>query len=76
MRRRKPELIAVKVIPWEEARGLYGILTIFDDGETVSEAWGTRHDAELAAAIRRKDIRMTVPRPRFRGPHLGETNSW
>lgn len=62
MRKRKPELLAVKVIPWEEAYGLYGILTIFDDGESVSEMWGTVREAEIAAAIRRKDIRVTTPR--------------
>jgi hypothetical protein len=62
MRKRKPELLAVKVIPWEEAHGLYGILTIFDDGETVSEVWGSIKDAEAVAVIRRKDIRVTSPR--------------
>ena len=53
----------MKVIPWDEARGLYGILTIFDDGETVSEMWGTAKDAEAAAAIRRRDIRAISPGP-------------
>ncbi len=62
MRKRKPELLAVTVIPWEEAYGLYGILTIFDDGESVSEVWGTAREAEIAASIRRKDIRVTSPR--------------
>jgi hypothetical protein len=62
MRKRKPELLAVKVIPWEEAHALYGILTIFDDGETVSEVWGSLKDAESGAAIRREDIRVTSPR--------------
>jgi hypothetical protein len=63
MRKQKPELLAVKVIPWDEAGGLYGILTIFDDGETVSEMWGTAKDAEAAAAIRRRDIRAISPGP-------------
>lgn len=63
MRRHKPELIAVKVIPWNEAYGLYGILTIFDDGESVSEVWGSLNDAETAASIRRRDIRFVSQRP-------------
>ena len=62
MRKRKPELVAVKVIPWDEAHGFYGLLTIFDDGESVSELWGDIRQTEIAAAIRRKDIRIATPR--------------
>jgi hypothetical protein len=62
MRKKKPELIAVNIIPWDEPRGLYGIETVFDDGVIVREAWGSRLDATVAAAIRRKDIRVISPR--------------
>lgn len=60
MRRRKPELIAVRVVTWQENIGLYGIVTEFDDGETYSEPWGSLEDTELAARIRAQDIRRTV----------------
>jgi len=56
MIRRKPELVSVRVIPWDEAKGLYGIFCEFDDGETVGEMWGTRDETEIAAAIRAADI--------------------
>jgi hypothetical protein len=60
MRRRKPELIAVRMVTWQEGLGLYGIVTEFDDGETYSEPWGSREDTELAVRIRMQDIRRTV----------------
>jgi hypothetical protein len=62
VKRKKPELIAVNVIPWSAVRGLYGIETVFDDGIVVREAWGSRLDTTVAAAIRRKDIRVLSPR--------------
>ena len=31
MTRRKPELVSVRVIPWEEQQGLYGLVYEFDD---------------------------------------------
>jgi hypothetical protein len=61
-RRRKPELIGVRVVPWDESSGLYGMLYEFDDGETFGERWGTREQTELAARVRALDIRP-VPRP-------------
>jgi hypothetical protein len=66
MRKRKPELVAVKVVPWDEAYGFYGLLSIFDDGESVSELWGNIKETEMAAAIRRKDIRVISPRSMLR----------
>ena len=60
MRRRKPELIAVRMVTWNEGLGLYGVVTEFDDGETYSEPWGSREDTELAVRIRSQDIRRTV----------------
>jgi hypothetical protein len=57
MSRRKPELVSVRVIPWNESQGLYGLFYQFDDGESFGEAWGTREETALAAAIRKQDIR-------------------
>jgi hypothetical protein len=60
MRRRKPELIAVRMVTWQESVDLYGMVTEFDDGETYSEPWGSREETELAVRIRSQDIRRTV----------------
>ena len=60
---RKPELVCVRVVPWDERFGLYGLIYEFDDGETISEMWGTRQETELAARIRAQDIRAFSPRP-------------
>ena len=60
MRKRKPELVAVRMVTWQEDIGLYGIVTEFDDGEIYSEPWGSKEDTELAAIIRSQDIRRTV----------------
>jgi hypothetical protein len=60
MRKRKPELVAVRMVIWEESIGLYGIVTEFDDGENYSEPWGSCEDTELAVRIRAQDIRRTV----------------
>jgi hypothetical protein len=59
MTRRKPELVSVRVIPWEEQQGIYGLVYEFDDGETFGEVWGTREETELAALIRKQDIRTS-----------------
>ena len=64
--RRKPELISVRVIPWEEQQGLYGLIYEFDDGETFGEMWGTREQAECVADIRKQDIRRLSSRPHAR----------
>ena len=58
MTSRKPELVSVRVIPWNETRGLFGLVYEFDDGETIAEAWGTREETVLAAVIRKQDIRV------------------
>jgi hypothetical protein len=60
MRRRKPELISVRMVTWQENLQIYGIVTEFDDGETYSEPWGSREDTELAVRIRMQDIRRRV----------------
>jgi hypothetical protein len=60
MRRRKPELVAVRMVTWQENLDLYGIVTEFDDGETYSEPWGSKEETLLAVRVRSQDIRRTV----------------
>ena len=61
MRKRKPELVAVRMVTWQESLDLYGIVTEFDDGETYSEPWGSKEDiAFWRCGIRSQDIRRTV----------------
>src|SRR5688572_24984405 len=60
MRRRKPELISVRMVTWQENLQIYGVVTEFDDGETYSEPWGSKEDTELAVRIRSQDIRRRV----------------
>ncbi|MBX9772950.1 MAG: hypothetical protein K2Y71_00950 [Xanthobacteraceae bacterium] len=60
MRKRKPELISVRMVTWQENLQIYGIVTEFDDGETYSEPWGSKEDTELAVLIRMQDIRRRV----------------
>jgi hypothetical protein len=60
MRKRKPELISVRMVTWQENLQIYGIVTEFDDGETYSEPWGSKEDTELAVRIRMQDIRRRV----------------
>lgn len=60
MRRRKPELVAVRMVTWQEDLQIYGVVTEFDDGETYSEPWGSKEDTELAVSIRSQDIRRRV----------------
>ena len=60
MRRRKPELISVRMVTWQENLQIYGIVTEFDDGETYSEPSGSKEDTELAVRIRSQDIRRRV----------------
>jgi hypothetical protein len=58
MRKRKPELM-LKSSPGMR----HTAATVCSpSGESVSELWGTIKETEIAAAIRRKDIRVTSPR--------------
>jgi hypothetical protein len=50
-------LINVRLIPWEEGQGLWGIAHEFDDGVTYNEVWGTIVETRRAVIIRRQDIR-------------------
>ena len=53
---KKPELVSVDVIPWTD-RGLYGISCTYDDGVVIEEVWGGKGETELAASIRRRNIK-------------------
>jgi hypothetical protein len=55
--KRKPELVNVRLIPWEYGQGLWGIAQEFDDGVTYSEMWGSIVETRRAVQIRRQDIR-------------------
>jgi hypothetical protein len=63
MPRKKPELVDVRVIPWDEMRGLYGVMTFFDDGVVEREYWGDLAHTRLTVALRRLNIR-SVASPR------------
>jgi hypothetical protein len=65
MRIKKPELIDVRVIAWDRERGLFGILTVYDDGVVEREAWGDLIYTELTVAFRRKDIRRVFAPRRY-----------
>jgi len=65
MSKKKPELVEVRVIPWDRERGLFGILTAYDDGVVEREAWGDLVYTELTVALRRKDIRRVISPRRF-----------
>ena len=54
---RKPELINVRLILWEEDQGFWGIAHEFDDGVTYNEMWGSIVETRRAVQIRRQDIR-------------------
>jgi hypothetical protein len=56
MHRKKPELVDVRVIPWNDGRGLFGIETVFDDGVVEREVWGDLGHTQLTVALRRLDI--------------------
>jgi hypothetical protein len=62
MRRKKPELTAVHLIPWDKRNGVYGVLTTYDDGVVEREPWGDLLYTERTVAIRRKDVRVLSPR--------------
>ncbi len=54
--RTRPRLVNVRVIPWNDVSGLYGIACDYDDGVTEQEPWGDRATTEYAANLRRRDI--------------------
>ena len=64
MKKRKPELISVKMIAWFPRHGIYGLETLFDDGICYVERWGSYHDTFRMMEIRSKDIRASLLRER------------
>lgn len=52
----RPRLINVRVIPWNDTLGIYGIACDYDDGVTEQEPWGRLQETEYAATLRRQDI--------------------
>ncbi|MPZ38822.1 MAG: hypothetical protein GEU95_12310 [Rhizobiales bacterium] len=54
--RRRPQLVDVRLIPWEMNCDLYGIACEYDDGETVREVWGTYGETMIAVSVRKKDV--------------------
>ena len=54
--RKRPQLIGVRLIPWEMNSDLYGIACDYDDGETVRELWGTYGETAIAVSVRKNDI--------------------
>jgi hypothetical protein len=60
----RPELIEVRVLPNEKERGLYDLSCAYSDGVTLRELWGHREETEIAAAVRRMDIKKSAPLPK------------
>jgi hypothetical protein len=54
--RKRPNLIGVRIVPWEMDADLYGIVCEYDDGIEVREMWGTYAETEIAATLRQQDI--------------------
>jgi hypothetical protein len=52
----KPELIGVRLIPWEMNSDLYGIACEYSDGITIREPWGPYGEAVIAVNLRKKDV--------------------
>jgi hypothetical protein len=63
MGKRKPELVAVKLVEWYPRRGIYGIVTEFDDGFCYHEPWGSYDDTFNMVRIRSGDIRGKLQQP-------------
>lgn len=68
MPRKKPELIDARIIQWDSEQGLFGIMTVFDDGVVEKEPWGDIRATQLALIIRRQDIRPAAAR-RWKADH-------
>jgi hypothetical protein len=51
-----PNLVSVRIIPWEMNGDLFGIACEYDDGIEVREVWGTYEQTLIAATLRQRDI--------------------
>jgi hypothetical protein len=54
---KKPELVSVSMIVWDLKRGVYGLVTTFDDGVYIREPWGSYDDTFNMVVARSCDIR-------------------
>jgi hypothetical protein len=64
MRKRKPELISVKMVLWSRQGPVYGLETRFDDGVCLTEPWGSYDATFQLMEMRSEDIRGVAPRSR------------
>jgi hypothetical protein len=61
--RKKPELVSVSMVVWDSKRGIYGLVTTFDDGVWIREPWGNYDDTFEMVVSRSSDIRGIVSPP-------------
>ena len=63
--RKRPQLVDVRIIPWEMSGDVFGIACEFDDGVEAREKWGTLEETLQAAMLRKQDIVsvITLKRP-------------
>jgi hypothetical protein len=54
--RKRPNLIGVRIVPWEMDVDVFGIVCEYDDGIETREVWGTYEETEIAATLRQRDI--------------------
>jgi hypothetical protein len=62
MPRKKPELVDVRIIQWDSENGVFGIVTVYDDGVVEKEPWGDILYTQQTLITRRKDIRPAARR--------------
>jgi len=54
--RKKPKLIAARLIPWEMNCDVFGVACEYDDGVSTRERWGTYQETMLAVHLRQREI--------------------
>ena len=54
--RKRPNLIGVRIVPWEMDVDVFGIVCEYDDCIETREVWGTYEETEIAATLRQRDI--------------------
>ncbi len=54
--RKRPKLIAVRLIPWEMSGDIYGLACAYDDGVTTREMWGSYGETVVAVSLRQRDV--------------------
>jgi len=58
--RKKPNLIGVRIIPWEMNGEVFGIACAYDDGVETREMWGSYEETLIVATLRQRDIVSAV----------------